>query len=120
MKRGLVAALILALALTALAFKGALLAPPPVRAPAAGQFDTGRAMTRLSRILGDERPHPVDSEANDAVRARLLAELRSLGLTPVVTDGLACGGLGPFRAVTCARVRNVRATINPGVTAPTS
>ena len=74
MKRGFVAALILALALTALAFKGALLAPPPVRAPAAGQFDTGRAMTRLSRILGDERPHPVDSEANDEVRARLLAE----------------------------------------------
>ncbi|QAY78664.1 M20/M25/M40 family metallo-hydrolase [Sphingosinicella sp. BN140058] len=113
MKRGLIAALILGLALLALAFKGALLAPPPVRAPAAGQFDTARAMGRLTRILGDERPHPVDSAANDAVRERLLTELRTLGLTPVVTDGIACGGLGAFRVVTCARVRNVRATINP-------
>ncbi len=41
-------------------------------------FDTVRAAETLSRILGDERPHPIDSDANDAVRERLLTEIRAL------------------------------------------
>lgn len=104
----------LLLLMAALAAKPVLIAPPPLReAPAAGQFDTERAMTRLQRILGDQRPHPVDSAANDAVRARLIAELRAIGLDPIVTDDVVCNGSGRSRTVGCARVRNVLARIGP-------
>ncbi|MGJ8560087.1 MAG: M20/M25/M40 family metallo-hydrolase [Litorimonas sp.] len=67
-------------------------------------FDTGAAMARLSRILGDERPHPVDTDANDAVRERLLTEIRTLGFDPIVRDDFRC--TDHFGGV-CARVRNV-------------
>ncbi|WP_324750151.1 M28 family peptidase [Sphingomonas sp. LY54] len=104
----------LLLLLAALTAKPVLIAPPELRpSPAAGQFDTGRAMGRLQRILGDQRPHPVDSAANDAVHARLIAELRAIGLDPVVTDDMVCNGSGRSRTVGCARVRNVLATIGP-------
>ncbi|MEK7264698.1 MAG: hypothetical protein AAB227_01240, partial [Pseudomonadota bacterium] len=69
-----VAALLLSAAFFALfMLKGAALGPPPV--DPSSQFDTARALDRLSRILGDERAHPVDTPANDAVRERLLAEI---------------------------------------------
>ncbi|HEX8668263.1 MAG TPA: M20/M25/M40 family metallo-hydrolase [Allosphingosinicella sp.] len=114
MKRnGILAALVLLL-IVAMAFKGALVQAPPLRsAPAPGSFDTARAMARLQRVLGDQRPHPVDTAAGDAVRARLVAELTALGLRPVVTDSFACTGSATVRSVSCARVRNVRATIGP-------
>lgn len=68
------------------------------------RFDTDAAVARLTRILGDERPHPVDTDANDAVRERLLSEIRTLGFNPIVRDDFRCtehfGGV-------CARVRNV-------------
>jgi len=114
MKRaGMVAALLLLL-MTAFWFKGELVALPEVPARAApGEFDTGRALARLQRILGDERPHPVDSAANDAVRERLLAELRALGLDPRTTDDFTCNGGATGQTVSCARIRNVVATIGP-------
>jgi hypothetical protein len=115
MKRnGLIVALLLALLMTAFWFKGGLVALPDVPDRAApGEFDTKRALARLRRVLGDERPHPVDSAANEAVRERLLAELRAIGLAPVVTDDFACNGTAKSRAVSCARVRNVLARIGP-------
>ncbi len=97
----------------ALAVRGELLRLPEVRAPAAGEFDTGRAMARLGRILGDQRPHPADSAANDAVRDRLISELRAIGLEPRVTDSIDCEGPRRERIASCARVRNVVATIGP-------
>jgi hypothetical protein len=98
------------LLMTAFWFKGELVALPDVPEQAApGEFDTGRALARLQRILGDQRPHPVDSAANDAVRERLIAELEAIGLVPVVTDDFACNGTAKGRAVSCARVRNVLA-----------
>ncbi|MEA3063750.1 MAG: hypothetical protein QOJ27_178, partial [Sphingomonadales bacterium] len=115
MKRtGIVAALLLLLLMTAFWFKGALVAPPDVPdRVAAGEFDTARALARLHRILGDQRPHPVDSAADDAVRERLLAELRGMGLSPTVTDDVTCNGTARSRAVSCARIRNVLARIGP-------
>jgi len=104
----------LLLLLAAFWFKGALLTLPDVRgAPAAGTFDTGRALARLGRILPDQRPHPVDSAAGDAVRERILAEMRAVGLDPHVTDDFACNSMRRGRAVSCARVRNIVATIGP-------
>ncbi len=83
------------------------IAAPPAPSEASA-FNVDRAIERLSRILGDERPHSVDTEANDAVRARLLEEIRALGFEPIVRDDFHCA-VGEFgRAfATCARVRNV-------------
>lgn len=97
--------------LAAMALKGALLVlPSPPATETATSFDANRAMARLTRILGDQRPHPVDSDANDAVRERLIAEMRSVGLEPRVTDHFTCNGRRGA-AISCARVRNLVATI---------
>ena len=105
--RGLV---VVALLLAAFALKGALIAPPPVENAA---FNAGRAVARLQRILGDQRPHPVDSAADDAVRNRLIAELNAIGLQPRVQDAQDCSGFPKSRVISCSRVRNVIATL-PG------
>ena len=107
-----VAALLLLLA--AMGLKGALVPlPSPPDAPSANRFDANRAADRLRRVLGDERPHPVDSAANDSVRQRLIAEMRRVGLNPRITDDFACNGFARSRTVACARVRNLVATIGP-------
>jgi hypothetical protein len=99
--------------LAAMALKGALIAlPSPPDQPGSAAFDANRAMARLARVLGDQGPHPVDSVAGDAVRERLIAEMRAVGLDPRVTDDFACNGRRG-RAVSCARVRNLVATIGP-------
>ncbi|WP_395612991.1 M20/M25/M40 family metallo-hydrolase [Allosphingosinicella sp.] len=109
---GILLGLALAL-LAAMALKGALLVlPSPPATESATSFDANRAMARLTRILGDQRPHPVDSDAGDAVRDRLIAEMRNVGLEPRVTDDFVCNGRRGA-AVTCARVRNLVATIGP-------
>ena len=105
----------LLLVIAALSLRGELIELPDVpRQSEARAFDTPRALARLRRVLADERPHPVDSEAGDGARERLVAELRALGLDPQVTDDFACNSLPAYRSVGCARVRNVLATINPG------
>nr|MDQ3077975.1 M20/M25/M40 family metallo-hydrolase [Pseudomonadota bacterium] len=96
------------------AVKDILIRPPsPPPQVAAGAFDTARAAARLKRILGDQRPHPVDSAANDAVRERLLVELRALGLTPAVRERMDCNGRANSRTVSCSLTRNIVATIGP-------
>ena len=104
----------LAALMLAFAGKGLLLSPPSPSAVAApGSFDAARAAGRLARILGDERPHPVDTAANDAVRARLVAELRALGLAPQVRERMDCNGTPKSRAVSCSMTRNVVASLGP-------
>lgn len=107
----LIAAFLLLIA--ALAFKGSLTTAPPLAPAAGGGFNTERAKARLARILGDQRPHPVDTAADDAVRDRLVAELRAMGLSPRVNDAWACNGAPKSRGIGCARVRNVVASIGP-------
>ena len=102
-------ALALAFLLAVFALKGLLLVPP-APSPSA-EFDTERAIGRLERILGDQRPHPVDSAANDAVRARLIDELRGLGLSPVVRERPDCRALPESPVVSCSLTRNVVAVI---------
>ena len=94
--------------------KGLLLRPPaPPATVAPGSFDTARAAERLARILGDQQPHPVDSNANDRVRARLVAELRALGLSPEVRERMNCNGMPKSRSVSCSLTRNLVASIGP-------
>lgn len=102
------------LLMVAFAAKGLLIAPPqPPPVTAAGGFDTARAIAGLARILGDQRPHPVDSAANDAVRTRLMAELRGIGLTPVVHEATDCRGSPKSSVVSCSHSRNVIASLGP-------
>lgn len=113
-RKAIALAAIIGLLLGAMACKGRLIDIPDVRkSPEISAFDTQRALARLGRILGDERPHPVDSAANEAVRDRLIGELQAIGLTPVVTDRVACSGSSGSRTVSCARVRNVTASLGP-------
>ncbi len=82
--------------------RGAFITPPKIESTHV--FNAERAFQRLETILGDETPHPVDSDANDAVRERLLNEIRKLGFTPLVRDDFHC--TVAFRTA-CARVQNV-------------
>jgi hypothetical protein len=110
----LIVCAVILVVLAALAGKSALVSTPPVRSVnSPGEFDASRAKARLARVLGDQRPHPADSPADDLVRARLVAELQLMGLEPVVRDQFACNGFPKARAVACARVRNVIATLGP-------
>ena len=114
MRPNLLLLALLAAILAGLAATGLLVQPPPLRASSqAGEFDAGRAKARLATVLGDERPHPADTAANDAVRARLVGQIRALGLTPIVRDQFACNTIYKTRGVTCARVRNVIAALGP-------
>ena len=106
--------IVLAALMLAFAAKDLLIRPPsPPAQTSSTDFDTARAAARLARILGDQRPHPVDSEANDAVRARLIAELRALGLAPQVRLAMDCNGTPKSRVVSCSLARNVIASIGP-------
>lgn len=57
--------------------------PVPADAPP-GVFSAARAMADLRELLGDGSPHPIGSAAAKAVRERLLAKFRSLGMTAEV------------------------------------
>jgi hypothetical protein len=104
----------MAVLLAAFLFKGLATQPPSVTATkAATGFDGDRAVARLARILGDQTPHPVDSAPNDAVRARLLAEITALGFTSEVRDDFACRGAKRWGGMSCARVRNVLFRMGP-------
>jgi len=109
----LLAVLMLAV-LGAMAAKAWLLELPPVRAHnAAGQFDAERAAGRLAFVLGDQRPHPADTAADDLVRGKIVMLLQSMGLQPAVRDQLVCNELYKQRGVSCARVRNIIAVMGP-------
>jgi hypothetical protein len=103
---------IVVLILAAMVAKSLLLAVPPVHS-GPGQFDANRAKARLAFILGDQRPHPADSAADDEVRSRLIATLGQIGLKPIVRDQLVCNDFQRARLVACARVRNVIAKLGP-------
>ena len=107
-------ALVLLAIAAAMAGKSVLVQPPALRAHnGADQFDAADAKAKLAAILGDQRPHPADTEADDLVRNRLVAQLQEIGLKPVVRDQFACNELYKQRGVSCARVRNVIAVLGP-------
>jgi len=114
MKRsGILLAAALVLLVLAMGLKGRLVQlPEPAPASSTG-FSAERAIARLAYLLGDQRPHPVDSDENDAVRARLIEQMRAVGLDPQVTDDFACNSHRAVAGVSCARVRNVVATLGP-------
>ncbi len=76
------------------------------------RFDADRAIARLANILGDQRPHPTDSDANDAVEARLLAAIRQAGFQPTIDERFHCNNVREGAAI-CARPRNIAFWITP-------
>jgi hypothetical protein len=86
---------VLALARTRPPAPAGLDAPPD-------EFSAARAHATLVDLLGDQSPHPVGSAANDAVRGRLQAQLRALGLEFEEQRAFVCSDGGA-----CAHVTNV-------------
>ena len=81
--------------------------PAPLAAGAPpGTFSAARADAVLRRLLDGVGPHPVGSPADAEVRARLVLELRRLGLEAELQPGFACSAYG-----TCAEVVNVLAVV---------
>jgi hypothetical protein len=84
------------------------LRPIGVSAPqSSGEFDTQRAVGRLAAILGDQRPHPAGTPANEAVLQRLMQQVRALGFTPEIDERFHCNTVRKGAAI-CARPRNLR------------
>ena len=79
-------------------------ASPPAQIDTA--FDETRARAHLAAILPDDTPHPVDSEAADALIARLVTEIEGLGFAPEIRDRFHCNDQFEGSAL-CARLRNV-------------
>src|SRR5690606_37937239 len=88
-------------------------APDPVdRNAPATVFSAERAGDVLQRILGDERPHPMGSAENRAVRDRILAEFERIGLPAEVHGSFVCG------AGSCGIVENILARLPAADGAP--
>ncbi len=103
----LVALAVFAAILALFFFRALPLQLDPVRSSnTVEQFDTGRAMERIARVL-DGAPHPVDSNELDGIRERLLAEIRSLGYEPEVFTAPACRGSITGSAIRCASTSNI-------------
>jgi len=87
--------------------------PLAMDAPAT-QFSAARADAVLGRLLGAQKPHPVGSAENAAIRARLLKELADMGVAARTQTGLSCLSARRWGSVACATVTNVVATVSPG------
>lgn len=102
------ALVIFALLFAVLMGAGFALTPPPLRtANAPEQFDAAAARERLARILGNEAPHPIDSDRQDFTRAALIAEIEALGLKPEVRERFACRPHPNNPLIDCMMVRNI-------------
>ncbi len=98
----LVGMLILVVSGVATWFRSAPPDPLPTDAPV-GAFSAGRAMVVLERLVGDGEPHPIGTDANARVRARLVEAFARLGYVTDVQETFACSGTD--RA--CGLVQNV-------------
>jgi hypothetical protein len=92
-----------------------------VARPAAGASDTpvtafsaARAESVLARVLGSEKPHPVSTEENAAVRERILKEFAALGVPATVHHSFGCNEVRTFGVITCASVNDILGEVKPG------
>lgn len=88
-------------------------APLGPGAPAT-QFSAARADAALGRLLGDQRPHPVGSQAAAQFRSRLLDELRALGVQARTQTTMSCYSEPRWDNIPCATVTNITADVLPG------
>src|SRR5580704_7079060 len=87
--------------------------PAPLRADApTAQFSAGRAEDSLSRLLGEQKPHPAGTAENNAVHARLMAELARAGIEGQTLSGMRC--FGRAGGASCGMVSDIVAEAIPG------
>lgn len=77
-------------------------------------FSAARAYATLGRVLGPEKPHPVSSEQNAAVRARVLDEFAALGVSARTRQAFTCNAWRGYSYIACATVTNIVAEVVPG------
>jgi hypothetical protein len=92
---------------------GAAVEPAALRAEGAPGFDARAAQARLRTIINPVVPHPVDTAAEDVVRANLTREITALGFHPEVHEAFACRPQPRFPLIDCGHVRNVVFSIGP-------
>jgi hypothetical protein len=85
----------------------------PATAPATA-FSSARADATLARLLGPEKPHPVSSAENAAVRARILKAFADLGVPTRTYQAFTCNAWRGFGYVACATVTDIVAEVVPG------
>lgn len=78
------------------------------------EFSAARAQAILSRLAGDQAPHPVGTPAQAAVQERLQAELQALGIKSTRLDRMSCYGTQREHGVGCAQVHDIIAEVSPG------
>lgn len=80
----------------------------------ATEFSAMRAEAVLAHILSPERPHPVSTDENAAVRARILKEFAALGIPASVRRGFGCNTARSYAFIACASVNDILAEVKPG------
>ena len=87
-------------------------APKPPTAPA-NEFSAVRAIEVERATIGGTAPHPVGSDANRAVRDRIVAHLESLGYDANIQRTFSCNANN-----TCATVENIIARLPAQASGP--
>ena len=85
----------------------------PASAPVEN-FSSARAEATLATILGPERPHPVGSAENAAVRARVIDQFAKLGVPAKTYRAFTCNPWRNLSYVACATVTDIIADAIPG------
>lgn len=101
------ALVLMGLVLIGLLASGRTPMPKPADAPI-GEFSAGRTQAVLTRLLGDQQPHPLGSAANERLRHRIVAELNTLGIPAEIRSRFVCAPYG-----VCGMPYNIHARI-PG------
>ncbi|MBI3438497.1 MAG: M28 family peptidase, partial [Proteobacteria bacterium] len=104
---------LLAVLFLALMTAGAAVEPAALRAERTPGFDARAAQARLRTIINPIVSHPVDTAAEDVVRANLMREIEALGLHPEIHEAFACRPQPHFPLIDCGHVRNVIFRIGP-------
>ncbi|HWE06148.1 MAG TPA: M20/M25/M40 family metallo-hydrolase [Rhizomicrobium sp.] len=77
-------------------------------------FSAARAEHVLAQLLEPEIPHPVSSDENANVRARIVQELSVLRVPAFVLRSFACHAMHSYGVLTCATVNDILAVVKPG------
>ena len=100
----LIALLLMALTLAVVLWCSQPPAAKALDAPA-DMFSAGRAMSVLQQLLGEEVPHPIDSEQNQRVAERIIGELVSFGYAVETQETMSCNK--DELVASCGAVRNI-------------
>ena len=89
---------------------------PAVVSPTGTAFSVDNAEHVLARVLGPEKPHPVSSPENAAVRNRILKEFAALGVPAHTYTAFTCNeqDARKFGLLPCATVTDIIADVVPG------